>query len=47
MSFYENCPVVQAPDAQTYASRLRLSELTARALSIGLGLLGIGTLERM
>jgi arginyl-tRNA synthetase len=47
MSFYENCPVVQAPDAATYASRLRLSELTSRALAIGLGLLGIGTLEKM
>lgn len=47
MVFYENCPVLKAPDAETYASRMRLCDLTARALRIGLGLLGIQTLERM
>jgi arginyl-tRNA synthetase len=47
MSFYESCPVLQAPDEQTLASRLRLCDVTARALKIGLGLLGIPTLERM
>ena len=47
MAFYENCPVLKAPDAATYASRMRLCDLTARALKLGLGLLGIGTLERM
>lgn len=47
MSFYESCPVLQAEDDATYASRLRLCELTHRALTIGLGLLGIRTLERM
>lgn len=47
MAFYENCPVLKAPDAATYASRMRLCDLTARALRIGLSLLGINTLERM
>ncbi len=47
MAFYESCPVLQAPDDATLASRLRLCDLTARALRLGLGLLGIGTLERM
>jgi arginyl-tRNA synthetase len=47
MTFYESCPVLQAEDTATLASRLRLCDLTARALRLGLGLLGIGTLERM
>jgi arginyl-tRNA synthetase len=47
MTFYESCPVLQAPDAATYGSRSRLCELTARALRLGLDLLGIKTLERM
>ncbi len=47
MSFYETCPVLQAPDEATTASRLRLCDLAARALKLGLGLLGIPTLERM
>ncbi len=47
MSFYESCPVLQCEDARLLASRLRLCELTARALKLGLGLLGISTLERM
>lgn len=47
MSFYESCPVLQADGIDTFASRLRLCELTHRALTIGLGLLGIRTLERM
>jgi len=47
MAFYENCPVLKAPDAATYASRMRLCDLTARALKLGLSLLGIQTLERM
>ncbi len=47
MAFYEECPVLRAPDERTAASRLRLCELTARALKLGLGLLGIDTLERM
>ena len=47
MSFYESCPVLQATNETTLASRLRLCDLTARALRLGLRLLGIGTLERM
>ena len=46
MTFYESCPVLNAEPA-TGASRLRLCDLTARALAIGLDLLGISTLERM
>jgi len=47
MTFYESCPVLKAPDAETKASRLRLCDLTARALKLGLDLLGIKTLDRM
>jgi arginyl-tRNA synthetase len=47
MTFYESCPVLQAGDDATRASRLRLCDLTARALRLGLALLGIRTLERM
>jgi len=47
MVFYESCPVLKAPDERTYAARLRLCDLTGRALKLGLGLLGISTLERM
>lgn len=47
MAFYENCPVLNAPDAATRGSRLRLCDLTARALRLGLDLLGIRVLERM
>jgi arginyl-tRNA synthetase len=46
-SFYENCPVLKAPDDRTRDSRLALCALTARTLSAGLGLLGIQTPERM
>jgi len=45
--FFENCPVLKAPDDATRASRLALCELAARALSRGLGLLGIAAPERM
>jgi arginyl-tRNA synthetase len=44
--FYEACPVLQA-DETTRASRLALCALTARALTLGLGLLGIRVPERM
>ena len=47
MTFYESCPVLQAPDPATRSSRLALCDLTARALRLGLALLGIRTLERM
>lgn len=46
-TFYEQCPVVRAPDEDTRASRLALADLTARVLHDGLGLLGIDTPERM
>ncbi len=45
-TFYEHCPVLKAePDVR--ASRLALSDLTARVLRHGLGLLGIDTPEHM
>jgi len=47
MKFYEACPVLQAKAPETAASRWRLCGLTARGLRLGLGLLGIHTLERM
>jgi len=47
MRFYEACPVLDAPDEATRRSRLRLCDLTARTLRLGLGLLGIETIERM
>jgi arginyl-tRNA synthetase len=46
-TFYEQCPVLRAPDEQTRTSRLALADLTARVLRDGLGLLGIDTPERM
>ena len=46
-SFYEQCKVLKADTVQERNSRLALSELVARALRLGLGLLGIDTLEVM
>ncbi len=47
-AFYEACPVLKTgvPE-EVRASRLALCALTAEALQLGLGLLGIGTLEEM
>lgn len=45
-SFYEACPVLKAEPALR-ASRLLLSDITARTLAHGLSLLGIGCPERM
>ncbi len=45
--FYETCPVLREGDPALRASRLRLSDLTSRALRQGLNLLGIQTVERM
>jgi arginyl-tRNA synthetase len=45
-SFYEACPVLKAEPAER-AGRLLLSDLAARTLSHGLGILGIGCPERM
>lgn len=47
MRFYEACPVLKAPDDAARTSRLRLCDLTARALRLGLGLLGIQVVARM
>lgn len=47
MRFYETCPVLDAPDDATRRSRLRLCDLSARTLKLGLGLLGIEVVERM
>lgn len=46
-SFYENCHVLHAETAEARASRLRLCDLTARALALGLKDLGIAAPERM
>ncbi len=46
-AFYEHCPVLKAPDAGTRASRLALSDVTARVLAQGLHLLGIDAPEQM
>ncbi|MBK7581622.1 MAG: arginine--tRNA ligase [Myxococcales bacterium] len=45
--FFESCPVLKAESEEVRASRLALSELTARVLERGLGLLGIEAPERM
>ena len=47
MRFYEACPVLRAPSEAVRLSRMRLCDLTARTLKLGLGLLGIETIERM
>ncbi|HEY9632265.1 MAG TPA: arginine--tRNA ligase [Coleofasciculaceae cyanobacterium] len=44
--FYDQCPVLQAEEPLR-TSRLRLCDLTARTLKLGLSLLGISVLERM
>jgi arginyl-tRNA synthetase len=44
--FYDQVPVLKA-DPEAIASRLALCRLTADTLKLGLGLLGIATLERM
>ncbi len=46
-TFFEACPVLKAESAALRDSRLALSDLTARVLERGLGLLGIEVLERM
>jgi arginyl-tRNA synthetase len=46
-SFYEQCPVLNAPSADVRDSRLALAALTLRVLDTGLGLLGIPVPERM
>ena len=46
MRFYESSPVLKS-EGRTRASRLFLCERTAETLQVGLGLLGLETLERM
>lgn len=46
-TFFENCPVLKAPDNATRNSRLLLCDLTARIIKQGLQLLGIQVMERM
>jgi arginyl-tRNA synthetase len=46
-AFYEHCPVLGAPDAQTRGSRLALCALSAAVLSRGLDLLGMEAPPRM
>jgi arginyl-tRNA synthetase len=46
-AFYENCPVLQAPEEPVRDSRLALSALALRVLLAGLDLLGIPVPERM
>ncbi|HXQ76133.1 MAG TPA: arginine--tRNA ligase [Acidimicrobiales bacterium] len=45
--FYETCPVLKAPTEELRLSRLGLSDLTARVLAQGLGLLGITAPDQM
>ena len=45
--FYEACPVLKAEDEATRRSRLALCGLVASTIERGLGLLGIGVVERM
>lgn len=46
-TFYEQCPVLRAPDEATRTSRLALCDLTARTISRCLDLLGIEAPDRM
>jgi len=46
-AFFENCPVLKAPNDATRDSRLALCDLTAHVLARGLNLLGIAAPERM
>ena len=46
-TFYEECPVLKAPDEQVRGSRLALCALALRVLTTGLGLLGVPVPDRM
>ncbi|MEZ6069279.1 MAG: arginine--tRNA ligase [Pirellulales bacterium] len=46
-TFFEQCPVLKAPDTATRNSRLLLCDLTARTIAQGLELLGIRVVEKM
>lgn len=48
MTFYEACPINKdGVDPDVRQSRLLLCAATAKVLKLGLGVLGIHTLERM
>jgi arginyl-tRNA synthetase len=46
-TFYEQCPVLQAPTDSVRRSRLALSALALGVLTTGLSLLGVPVPERM
>ena len=46
-AFYEQCPILQAPDPEARASRLALSATTLAVMVRGLDLLGILAPEEM
>jgi len=46
-TFFENCPVLKAESDTLRTSRLKLCDLTARTIELGLKLLGINVVERM
>ncbi|EAO9206388.1 arginine--tRNA ligase [Salmonella enterica] len=45
--FYEHCPILSAENDAVHNSRLKLAQLTAKTLKLGLDTLGIETVERM
>ncbi|MCU6684356.1 arginine--tRNA ligase [Leclercia sp. 29361] len=45
--FYEHCPILSAESEAVRNSRLKLAQLTAKTLKLGLDTLGIETVERM
>ena len=45
--FYESCPVLKADSAAAHTSRLKLCDLVARTLRLGLSLLGIQVVDKM
>ena len=45
--FYEHCPILSAESDSVRNSRLKLAQLTAKTLKLGLDTLGIETVERM
>ncbi|MBJ9201571.1 arginine--tRNA ligase [Citrobacter sp. FDAARGOS_156] len=45
--FYEHCPILSAENEEIRISRLKLAQLTAKTLKLGLDTLGIETVERM
>jgi len=46
-TFFEECPVLKAETPELRDNRLRLCDLTARTIRLGLELLGIGVVDKM